>query len=78
MSKARQSGSATPVLAAILILVVVAPILYLLSLGPAVWLVEHGFIAGESIETFYLPVIALHESCPPIQPILEGYVELFI
>jgi hypothetical protein len=53
-----------------------APLLYILSIGPvaAIWVKTQSRVAP--LETFYAPVIWLHDHTPLKEP-LEWYVELW-
>jgi hypothetical protein len=53
------------------------PILYVLSLGPAVWGVEKMGWDPDLWETIYQPLIWLHENTFLEEP-LDWYVELFV
>jgi hypothetical protein len=71
-SQTRGSGTA-PLLLAILILV---PILYVLSIGPVVAVVEKTGTGREAVVIFYAPVIWLHDNTPLEKP-LEKYAEFW-
>ena len=66
-----------PIAIILIVLVVVLPLLYILSIGPAIWLLQSGYVGDEMIGAFYLPVIALHDNVPAIGHVLEKYVEFF-
>jgi len=76
MSKSQESGSRA-VVAAALILLLLLPVLYFLSFGPAIYLVNHGYLNEQPAETFYRPIVVFYEACPPAQKPLEWYVSLF-
>ncbi|WP_395739689.1 hypothetical protein [Prosthecobacter sp.] len=62
---------------AILALVVALPLLYVLSIGPAAYLMSK-FRAGQGVEdaasAVYAPILWLHEHTPMKQPI-ESYID---
>ena len=68
-----RGSSLAPLLCAILILL---PILYVLSIGPVVALVEKTGAGHKAVEVFYTPVIWLHDNTPLKEP-LEKYAELW-
>jgi hypothetical protein len=51
-----KEGTATPLVFAG-VLVVLLPVAYVLSDGPAIWLEIHGYIHPNAYETFYAPLI---------------------
>lgn len=62
------------------VVLLVIPLLYVLSIGPAAWLYDH--IASpdmqEALEACYAPLILLIEhEVPGIGPALEWYIDLF-
>jgi hypothetical protein len=71
-------SSAAPVVAvAFVVLLLVLPALYVLSIGPAVWLVNHGYVDENIAETFYFPLLAAAERFDWVQNLLEPWMELF-
>jgi hypothetical protein len=52
------------------------PMFYVLSLGPAVWLADRGYLPTEPLQVVYAPLIWLHEHTPLSGP-LDWYVELW-
>jgi len=54
---------------------VITPVLYILSVGPAVWLFVHGYLP-EAALVVYQPVNWMHDVSPElVQGALERYVE---
>ena len=53
-----------------------APVLYLLSIGPIVRLVEDGYLPRDPVAAAYAPVSWLHENTPLAKP-LEWYAALW-
>ena len=75
MEESRRSGPA----AVVVILVLIAlPILYVLSLGPAVWLMEHNYLDRETARHIYYPLIFAAESIPLVRSVMQWYMELFV
>ncbi len=68
------SGAAVVVVVVVLLLL---PVLYVLSIGPANWLILSGYISDEAAQAVYSPLIALHNSNETIGGVLEWYVRLF-
>jgi hypothetical protein len=59
---------------AIALLLVIVP-LYVLSIGPAVYFLSHGFGAWEgAMETFYAPLIWVANNCEPLGSLLKTYI----
>ena len=52
---------------------------YILSIGPVTWLVERGYMDGNSqfLHAVYAPLALVAMYCPPVEWVLEGYVEWF-
>ena len=50
---------------------------YVLSTGPAVLLVETGWMSEDSFEVAYFPLIFIAQHCEPIGRALEKYVRLW-
>ncbi len=73
---AESRGSGSFVVAA-LVLLLLLPVVYFLSTGPAIWFCVATGMDGAWLETVYAPLVWLHESCPPLQPYLDGYWELW-
>lgn len=69
----QRSSSSAVLLCAVVLL---APVLYVLSMGPVVALVERGSLPHEPIEFFYAPVIWLHNHTALEKP-LEWYGALW-
>jgi hypothetical protein len=75
---ANSRSSAAPVVAvAIVVLIVVLPVLYVLSIGPAIWLVNHGYVDENVAETMYLPVLLAVDKFNWLETLLNPWVDLF-
>jgi len=59
--------------------VVLLPILYVLSIGPFVWLTYHGYLylSDDAFTVVYGPLLYLHDNCKPIGDALEWYARLW-
>jgi len=53
--------------------------LYFLSVGPVVWLGNHGYIDVDSpmVSLAYIPIIWLENNCEPFRRVLTAYADLF-
>jgi hypothetical protein len=72
-------AAASPVVAATLIfLLLVAPLLYLLSTGPAVWLAQQGYIRPEWVERVYAPLGYLVDNSKWFETLITWYLSFFI
>jgi hypothetical protein len=58
-------------------LLATAPILYPLSLGPALWLYNQGYISEATLTVAYYPLLLLADSFPIAHDLFEWYVELW-
>lgn len=56
---------------------VLLPVLYLLSIGPAVWLVEHKRMPEPLAEVIYAPVLILADWAPAFRNLLEWYIQFW-
>ena len=77
-SRSPSKSRSAPVAIIIVVMLVVLPILYVLSVGPAVWMFHSGYIGDEVIDVVYFPVIALHDNSAIAGHVLEQYVEMFV
>lgn len=68
----RRSG----VVILVVFLLLLLPVLYVLSMGPVVMMVEKTGVGREQVELVYMPVIWLHDNTPLEKP-LEMYGELW-
>jgi hypothetical protein len=75
---AQSKRKSTGAVAFVAILVVLAPILYFLSIGPALVMLEQGTISKQQISTFYLPLLGLGSIVPPFRSILVWYGNLWV
>ena len=73
----REAGSGVGIAVTVAVLLGLAPVLYCLSLGPAVLLANSGLLAVETAEAFYTPLFLLADSWEPAETVLRVYVELW-
>jgi hypothetical protein len=66
-----------PVVAVLVLMMLFLPMLYVVSIGPAVWLAQRGYLNQEATARWYYPIQWVHRKCPPLRPALEWYVMLF-
>lgn len=57
-------------------LIVLTPMLYVASAGPAVWLMERGWVSEDSLEAAYKPLIRIAERAQ-LTDELDWYAGLF-
>ena len=74
----KRASAAAPILAVFAIVLALLPMLYVLSVGPAAWLISEDYISNDSAEVFYAPIIAVVESNSWLQGTFERYIRLFI
>ena len=53
------------------------PVAYVLSLGPALRLMDQGLVGEDSVNTLYFPLIVLADRSPAITTALEWYIDLW-
>ncbi len=61
-------------------IVIALPVLYVLSIGPVLWVIEkqmHGFIASGLFQTFYYPLGWLADHWPAFNSALNVYLYLW-
>jgi hypothetical protein len=64
-------------LAIVVLVLVVLPGIYVVSLGPAVWLHDHQFIAPRVLVVVYWPLEMLAQASPAARDLLTWYGDLF-
>jgi hypothetical protein len=67
----------SPTLAIVLVMLVLLPVLYVLSVGPMVALTERGLVSEGVFGTIYLPLIWLVDNCQPAEVFLNWYASFF-
>ena len=72
----RRNGTPTG-LFVILILLFLLPVLYLLSCGPAVALINRGYLSQENFDTAYFPLQLASRNSRWIRDSLEDYARLW-
>jgi len=60
-----------------LVVVVLLPVLYVLSIGPAEWLAAHGYCSEDAIGYAYAPVVLLYISSETARLVLDYSVGLW-
>lgn len=64
-----------------LLLFGLAPIVYVLSIGPAAWMQQHGFVNGAALQVYavvYYPLSLIVIYVPGFRPFMEWYLPLWI
>ena len=76
---ARQSSGGAAIIAIIVLALTLLPLVYVASVGPAVWLMERGYVSPDSRMTLiiYWPLEALAERSPAVMNGLTWYADLF-
>lgn len=59
------------------VLLILVPVLYVLSLGPAVWIGDHYELTRDVITAVYYPLFLLAKRFEPIKQMLDWYVGLW-
>ena len=77
MSDDRNRPSITSPILVIGALLILLPLLYILSCGPAVILINRGYLSEEGFRIVYYPLNLAARSSRPIRDSLEGYTRLW-
>jgi hypothetical protein len=75
-----QASSGGAALAVVIVLaLIVLPALYVASVGPAVWLIDKGYISKESamLQAIYWPLETLVHNSRTASEVLTWYADLF-
>jgi hypothetical protein len=54
-----------------------SPVLYALSIGPAIWLQGHGFIHPDTTRLLFAPLARICESFGPLNDVANAYIDLW-
>ncbi len=71
------NNPATMLLVVMMFALVLLPLLYVLSVGPVVMMVDRGGMDREFWTWFYAPLEWLHSHVEFVRPFLEWYIELW-
>ena len=74
-SPRRDSRGSGAVLAFLVLLLL--PILYFLSVGPAILLVNQGVVNEEVLDIVYFPLIQIYDLMPALQAPMDWYLSLW-
>ncbi|WP_254510078.1 hypothetical protein [Anatilimnocola floriformis] len=69
----RRSAAAVATLVVLLLL----PVAYVLSIGPANWLVSNEYLDSDSVRWLYLPLINLAEHSETANQVIVWYLSMF-
>jgi hypothetical protein len=73
--RAAPRGGSGAIVVALLLVLLMLPILYVLSVGPAIWLMNATGTGEHFAEAFYFPLIWLHQQGGWLGQALDWYVE---
>ena len=73
----RQSGGVAILAALMLLAVVLLPGLYVASLGPAVWLLDHQYVTPRLVLIVYWPLELLAQESSAVRDVLTWYADFF-
>ena len=76
--KEKDRGGCSVIAIACVCLLPLLPVLYVLSGGPAVWLLYHGYLSEESIAFIYGPLNWAGTHCEPLELLVSWYDSFFI
>ena len=74
----QQETRAQPLAVSIIVVLLMLPVVYVLSTGPAVWLISRGYLDDDAARWFYTPLEWLAERSEMIQGWFQWYVSLFV
>ena len=73
-----RTNKSSPVWTVVVLLVLGSGPLYALSIGPALYLLNAGFIPKKPVETFYAPLVWAAEHCEALDYALKRYIALWL
>jgi hypothetical protein len=76
----RQSNGSIAVVVAVVLFIVLAPVLYVTSIGPVIWLSERGLINTDedsAAVVIYSPLIYAAECSPTLEAAFTWYASIF-
>jgi hypothetical protein len=73
----KQSGGGAILASILLLVVVLLPALYVASLGPAVWLLDHHLVSPQPVLVIYWPLEMLAQESPAARDVLTWYADFF-
>ena len=56
-----------------MVVIVGLPTVYVLSIGPALWLCDHGYVRGRTVDAVYRPIYIADEEFPAVGSVLHPY-----
>ena len=65
-------------LAIVILILLLLPVLYVLAIGPAHWLMDHGYISQSTFDAVYWEFIVVVKKFPSAQQILVWYIDLWV
>ncbi|MBC7852750.1 MAG: hypothetical protein IAF94_04875 [Pirellulaceae bacterium] len=76
--KQENRGGCSAITIACACLLVLLPVLYVLSAGPATWLYYHGYLSGKAIEVLFAPLVWACDHCNPLYEFVGWYETFFM
>ena len=71
----KRTNKSLPVWMVVVLFILASVPLYVLSVGPVLYLANNGFPRlGESLEAFYAPLVWVAEHCRPLDYALKRYI----
>lgn len=77
VTRRESSSGGAPVVVFLLLTFFGLPVVYCLSIGPAIWLIERTGMNPDFFEIIYTPLEWLHSNVALVRPLLDWYVELW-
>lgn len=73
-----QRGGCGPLAIVLAVALVLGPPLYVLSIGPACWLVNRDYISMQAFKVYVHPARLATSNCRPLGVLLDRYVSLYL
>jgi hypothetical protein len=77
MERQRETDGKSVAAVVALVLLLFTPVLYCLSIGPVIWLVNNTGLEPDIFEVIYTPLVLFYDTFEAVQPILDAYVDLW-
>ena len=72
--KGQRTSVAATIVIALVVLLIATPVIYIISAGPALWLVNHGYLDAMTYLHFYQPPMAYAYHHPKFNDAMNWYL----
>jgi hypothetical protein len=77
MKERDKKSNGTGCISVLVLTLLFLPVLYMLSLGPAMWLIQGDYISASTWDAIYLPVLWIADQSDSFGQILDWYMDFF-